>query len=100
LHAAVLLVGVLVALIAGHTVEVWIWAVALIVLGAVPTMSESIYFSLITYTTVGYGDVVLDPDHRIFGAMAAVTGLLTFGLSTAFLVAVVTRLFFPNAHLR
>lgn len=75
-----------------HTIQVWIWAFAFVFLGALPDISEAIYFSLVTYTTLGYGDVTLTQDFRIFAAMAAVTGLLNFGLSTAFLVALVTRL--------
>ena len=96
-HLAVPIVGALFALIAAHTVEVWLWALSLIALGAVQGVEKSVYFALVTYTTVGYGDIVLAPQFRIFASMAAVTGLLTFGLSTAFLVAVVTRLF-PNAR--
>jgi len=76
-----------------HTVQVWIWAVFLVLLGALQTYSDAIYFSLVTYTTVGYGDVTLEDDFRIFGAMASVTGLLGFGISTAFLVEVLTRVF-------
>lgn len=97
LHTGLLIVGGTTALIVAHTVEVWIWALSLILLGAVHNFSEAVYFALVTYTTVGYGDVVLGPEFRVFGAMAAVTGLLTFGLSTAFLVAILARLF-PNAR--
>ena len=51
------------------------------------------YFSFVTLSTLGYGDIVLGPDLRIFAAFAAVTGLLAFGLSTAYLVAMMTRMF-------
>ncbi|MCP4386097.1 MAG: two pore domain potassium channel family protein [Hyphomicrobiales bacterium] len=89
-----LLVGSAVAaIVAGHTLVVWIWALALLLSGGLPEMEQAIYFSLVTYTTLGYGDIVLGQDYRVFGSMAAVTGLLNFGLSTAFLVAVVGRLF-------
>ena len=53
----------------------------------------ALYFSLVTFTTLGYGDIVLGEGLRIFGAFASVTGLLAFGLSTAFLVALMTRMF-------
>lgn len=89
--------GATAALVLAHTVEVWTWAFSLVALGAIPRLPEAVYFALVTYTTVGYGDVTLGPEFRVFGAMAAVTGLLAFGLSTAFLVAIVTR-HFPNAH--
>lgn len=75
-----------------HTVQVWIWAVFFIGFGAFSDLATALYFSLVTYTTLGYGDFVLDPDIRIFAAFAAVTGLLTFGLSTAFLVGLIGRI--------
>ena len=48
--------------------------------------NTAVYFSIATYTTLGYGDVVLDEGHRIFAAFGAMTGMLAFGISTAFLV--------------
>jgi hypothetical protein len=98
IHSVLIITGAVAALILAHTVEVWIWAISLLFLGAVSNVSDAVYFSLVTYTTVGYGDVVLDPEHRVFGAMAAVTGMLVFGLRTAFLVAILTR-HFPSARL-
>lgn len=75
-----------------HTVQIWVWAVALVILGAIPGLADAIYFVLVTYTTLGYGDITLEPGVRVFAAMASVTGLLTFGLSTAFLVSTIARL--------
>ena len=82
----------LAAVVLAHTIQVWIWAAAFIVAGTLPDLAEAIYFSLVTYTTLGYGDIVVGSDFRIFGAMAAVTGLLNFGFSTAFLVGLFARL--------
>ncbi len=78
-----------------HTIQVWIWAVSFIALGALSTLNDAIYFALITYTTLGYGDIVLGEAHRVYGAMSAVTGLLNVGLSTAFLVGLASR-FLPK----
>jgi hypothetical protein len=75
-----------IAIAMSHTVQVCIWAFVLLWIGALPQVEESIYFAMVTYTTLGYGDVVLTPEFRIFGAMAAMTGILCFGLSTAVLV--------------
>ncbi|GAA6192614.1 hypothetical protein NBRC116597_25350 [Phaeobacter sp. NW0010-22] len=58
-----------------------------------PDWNSALYFSLVTYTSLGYGDIVLGPGLRIFGAFASVAGLLAFGLSTAYMVALMTRLF-------
>lgn len=80
-------------LLFSHTIHVYVWAIMLWLLGALPGYEEPIYFALVTYTTVGYGDVTLGPAFRIFGGMASVNGILTFGLTTAFLVAVIPRMF-------
>lgn len=86
-----ILVGLIFAMVVfSHTVQVWMWATAFLWRDAFSDWSTSVYFSLVTYTTLGYGDVTLGPEHRIFAAFSAVTGLLTFGLSTAFLVGLVT----------
>lgn len=79
------------AIVFGHSVQVWVWAVALYLVGAIEEMQTALYFALVTYTTVGYGDVVLGERTRIFASMAAVTGVLNFGLSTAFLVGILTH---------
>ncbi len=76
-----------------HTIQVWIWALVWVGFEILPDWNEAIYFSLVTYSTVGYGDVVLGPEVRIFGAFASITGILAIGLSTAFLVALMSRLF-------
>jgi hypothetical protein len=75
-----------------HTVHIYLWALMIWLLGALPGYEEPIYFSLVTYTTVGYGDVTLAKDFRIFGAMASVNGILSFGLSTAFLVGLFSNI--------
>ena len=89
---AFLLAVALAAIVGAHTIEVWLWAATLIWIGALPGLNEALYFGLVTYTTLGYGDVTLAPEFRIFGAFASVAGLLTFGLSSAFLVGLFVRL--------
>lgn len=79
-------------LLGSHTVQVYIWAATLLILGALTGYETPIYFSLVSYTTLGYGDVTLPGDFRIFGAMSSVNGILAFGLSTAFLVGFFARL--------
>ncbi|WP_424986642.1 potassium channel family protein [Microbulbifer sp. S227A] len=89
---AVMLMLALGILIFALTIEVWIWSTLWLIFGIFPSWNESVYFSLVTFTALGYGDIVLGPEARIFATFAAVTGLLSFGLSTAFLVAVTNRL--------
>ena len=88
LRIAKLMGGGFAAVVVAHTAHVWVWAGAFTATGALPELADAIYFSLVTYTTLGYGDVVIDSAYRIFGAMEAVTGLLSFGISTAFLVGI------------
>ncbi len=91
LKVSLLIMMGFVMIVFAHTVQVWIWAISLLYFGALETISTAVYYSLVTYTTLGYGDVVLQKDMRIFGAFAAVTGLLTFGVSAAFLFGLVVR---------
>ena len=84
------------AVVLAHTVQVWVWSFALLAVGALSTFENAIYFALVTSTTVGYGDLTLGESFRIFGAFVGVTGLLTFGLSTAILVGLFERLLSPK----
>lgn len=68
------------------TAAVWVWAVAYRVLGAFGTMEEAVYFSLVCFTTLGFGDVLLSHEWRILGGMTAANGFLNFGLLTALLI--------------
>lgn len=74
------------------TTGVWIWAIAYRLLGVFDTMEASIYFSLVSFTTLGYGDILLTHQWRILGGMAAANGLLNFGLVTALLVEALRHL--------
>ncbi|MBE1281902.1 MAG: two pore domain potassium channel family protein [Rhodobacteraceae bacterium] len=97
LRSAVLLTTLAFILVA-HTVQVWIWALAFVVTTALPDWNTAIYFSLVSYTSLGYGDVVLGPGLRIFGGFAAITGLLGFGISTGLLVAIMNRILSTSAN--
>lgn len=68
------------------TAGVWLWAGAFVMLGVFPTLEESVYFSIVTFTTLGFGDVLLPVEWRLLAGMAAANGLLNFGLLTALLV--------------
>ena len=83
----------LIAIAVAHALQIWLWAIIWILTDAVADLNTAIYFSTVTYTTLGYGDVILSPEWRIFATFSAVAGLLTFGISTAFLVGLIGRLF-------
>jgi hypothetical protein len=58
-----------------------------------PDLASALYFSAVTYTTTGYGDLVLAEEWRLLGAVEALTGILMCGWSTGFFFAVVNRLY-------
>jgi hypothetical protein len=70
------------------TIGVWLWAFAFRVLDIFVTMEASVYFALVAYTTLGYGDILLPHEWRLLGGMAAANGLLSMGLLTAMTVEV------------
>ena len=74
-----------------HLVEITVWAVFYVVQGAMPDVQSALYFSGVTYTTTGYGDLVLPPEWRLAGAVEALTGILMCGWSTGFFVAAYIR---------
>ena len=63
--------------------EVWIWALLYLGLGAVHSMEEAVYFSTVTFTTLGFGDITLEEPWRLLSSFEAANGLLMFGWSTA-----------------
>jgi voltage-gated potassium channel Kch len=79
--------------------DVTVWAVFYYVQGALPTFEESLYFSTVTFTTVGYGDIVLRSEWRQLATFEAMSGWIIFGWATALIVALVQRLYFrPDAR--
>ena len=76
-----------------HLLEILAWAGLYVWSTALPDMATAVYFSAVTYTTTGYGDVVLPPRWRLDGGVEALTGILMCGWSTGFFVAVVNRLY-------
>jgi hypothetical protein len=74
-----------------HIGEIAVWAAAYYLGAAMPDVSSALYFSVVTYTTTGYGDLVLPPDWRLVGGVEALTGILMCGWSTAFFFAVLSR---------
>jgi len=87
-----LLLGVSVGLVAIHTVEIWIYAGLYLLLRAAPDFESALYFSTVTYATIGYGDVLLHKSWRILGAIEGAIGVIMLGWSTAFLVSVLSQL--------
>ncbi|MEM8581846.1 MAG: potassium channel family protein [Pseudomonadota bacterium] len=90
-NCVILMFG-LISIVFALTVQIWFWAAVYFRAGAFEDFSTSFYFATVTFTTLGYGDLVLGPALRIFATFGAVTGLLSFGISTAFLIGLINRL--------
>ena len=82
---------------AGSLVEVGLWAGLFVMLGAIAGAEPALYFSTVTFTTLGYGDVVLDPQWRLLASIEAATGIIMFGWTTAVVLAVVQRVYSQGA---
>lgn len=74
-----------------HSVEIAVWGWFYFWQGCLPDAETAFYFSGVTYTTVGYGDLVLPKPWRMLAPIEALTGMLMGGLSTGLFFAVVSR---------
>jgi hypothetical protein len=76
-----------------HLSQILVWASCYAVSGAMPDFATAAYFSAVTYTTTGYGDLVLPEEWRVVGGIEALTGILMCGLSTGMFFAVFSDVF-------
>lgn len=76
-------------LMAGNLLQILVWALLYMLLAVFPDAETALYFSGVTFTSLGYGDVVLSPDYRLLAPIQAANGLIMFGISTALLYAAV-----------
>jgi hypothetical protein len=74
-----------------HLLEAGIWALWYYLCGAMPDFETAAYYSLTSYTTVGYGDVVLSNSWRLLGPIEAAVGILMMGWSTGIIVTVILK---------
>ena len=79
----------MIVLMLGNIVQVAFWALLYSVLGAFEDFETAMYFSGVTFTSLGYGDVVLNGRIRLLGPLQAANGLMMFGITTAVFMAAV-----------
>lgn len=89
-NTAAIVLGVLFVM-SVHTLQVWIWAMTFYTVGAFAEFEPSLYFSLVSFSTVGFGDITLSHDWRLLSGLTAASGFLSFGWSTAYMVELVRR---------
>jgi len=86
-----IVIGLTCWLILIHLSEISVWGLFYFWQGCLPDAESAFYFSGVTYTTVGYGDLVLPKPWRMIAPVEAMTGILMCGLSTGLFFALVTR---------
>ena len=90
-NVAVMMIVTLITAVA-HLIQIALWALVYLLCGEIATFESAFYLSAQNYTALGYGDVVLSQRWRLLGPLEAINGLLLFGLSTALMFAVLSRL--------
>ncbi len=90
--ATSLLAMVMMMMLAGNLVQVALWAAMFVWLGEFEQISTAFYHSVVNFSTLGYGDIVMSDEHRLLGALEAATGVIMFGLSTSAVFMVLSSL--------
>ena len=87
-----------------NSIQAFLWAILYYFLPGITvleTFDEAAYFSLITFTTLGYGDITLGPEHRILSGFEAINGILLIGWSSTLMFSSIQQIFkkrFKNEH--
>jgi hypothetical protein len=78
--------------------EAVIWSVTYLSIGAFRAFEEALYFSFVTFTTVGYGDIVLRDNYRLLTSLEAANGVIMFGWSTAIVITAIQKVYFKTSE--
>lgn len=84
--------GIVIAMLALHGAEIWAFAFVYIGTGAIAGLEDALYFSTISYSTVGYNDTHIAADWRLLGAFESILGMVLLGWSTAFFLRMLGRI--------
>lgn len=82
-----LISGVMVVMVMGNFLQIFIWALLFLGLGEFDDIVVAVYHSAVNFATLGYGDIVMSPAHRILGPMQAINGVLMIGATTAVMMS-------------
>ncbi len=79
-------------------IDIWLWTLLFYGLerDVFSRIEDALYFTTITFTTVGYGDIVLPPEWRLLSSSTAINGMIIFGWSTAFIFEIMASLYKPS----
>ena len=92
-RAFLALLGTVLFLMSLHLVQIVLWALTYqeFVPKILPTFEKAFYFSIVTFTTLGYGDVTLNEEFRMLSGIESLSGILLVGWTTAVMFSVVQR---------
>jgi hypothetical protein len=93
---AILVVLLVLMMFFASLLEIGAWAALYLAEGAFSEIEPAFYYSAVTFTTLGYGDIVLDRQWRLLGSFQAAAGIIMFGWTTALIYAFVQRLYFQS----
>ena len=94
-RGALFTLAIVLAILALHGIEIWAFALLYLAIGAIPTLEGALYFSTISYSTVGYSDIHIVREWRLLGAFESIMGMVLLGWSTAFFFRMLGRI---DAH--
>jgi hypothetical protein len=81
----------MIVLMLGNIAQIAFWALLYSALGAIEDFETAVYFSGVTFTSLGYGDVVLNGRMRLLAPLQAANGLMMFGITTAVFITAVQQ---------
>lgn len=87
--------AIVVFIFMSHVVHIWLWALLYLAFDCAPLsgLSDALYFATVTYTTLGYGDIILDHSCRMMSGIEASNGFIVFGWTTAFIFEVISQFY-------
>ncbi|MEO1368870.1 MAG: potassium channel family protein [Acidobacteriota bacterium] len=91
IHRVLFLSVAVLLMITLHFVEAGGWALVFCWVGEFDSFSDALYFSVVTATSLGYGDITMAEPWRLLALFEAMTGLLLFGASTAAVFQLLVR---------
>ena len=92
-HFVLLMIALFIGILLLHMIQTSLWAVFYYTQELFSDFETSLYFSMVSFTTIGYGDVLLPRNWRLLGVIEGFSGVLLCGVSTAFIFAVVNAMF-------
>ncbi len=87
-HGIFVTITIVLTLFVIHGLEIWLYAFFYLLVGALPDLSSALYFSTISYSTVGFSDALILPAWRNVAALESIAGVMMLGWSTAYFVRI------------